>query len=299
MEVSILTQNLNIAAEEKLRSESLWTISFRRLRKSRTAVLGIIIIILFTLIAFFAPYIAPYDPMEQNFIKSFRPPSAEHYLGTDEFGRDVFSRIIYGARISLQIGFIAVFISLVVGVSVGLAAGYYGGWIDMVVMRLMDLMLSFPYILLALVIMSILGPGIYNAMIAIGIVYVPQYARVVRSSVLSVKKKEYVLAAQALGANDFRIILKHVFLNSMAPIIIQTTLSIGRAIINAAGLSFLGLGAQPPTPEWGAMLSNGQDFLRNAPWIATFPGIAIALLVLGFNLVGDGLRDAFDPRLHK
>ena len=294
-----MAQNSNAVSEKKLKSESLWTISFRRLRKSRTAVLGIIIIILFTLIAFFAPYIAPYDPLEQNFIKSFRAPSAEHYLGTDEFGRDIFSRILYGARISLQIGFIAVFISLVVGVSVGLAAGYYGGWIDMVVMRVMDLMLSFPYILLALVIMSILGPGIYNAMIAIGIVYVPQYARIVRSSVLSVKKKEYVMAARALGASDFRIILKHVFLNSMAPIIIQTTLSIGRAIINAAGLSFLGLGAQPPTPEWGAMLSNGQDFLRNAPWIATFPGIAIALLVLGFNLVGDGFRDAFDPRLHK
>jgi peptide/nickel transport system permease protein len=285
--------------EKRIKSESLWTISFRRMRKSRTAIFGIIIIILFTLVAFLAPFISPYDPLEQNFIKSFRPPSAEHYLGTDEFGRDVFSRIIYGARISLQIGFVAVFISLIVGVSVGLIAGYYGGWLDMAVMRVMDLMLSFPYILLALVIMSILGPGIYNAMVAIGIVYVPQYARIVRSSVLSVKKKEYVIAAKALGANDFRIILKHIFLNSMAPIIIQTTLSIGRAIINAAGLSFLGLGAQPPTPEWGAMLSNGQDFLRNAPWIATFPGIAIALLVLGFNLVGDGLRDAFDPRLHK
>ncbi len=288
-----------ITEEKRIKSESLWTISFRRMRKSRTAIFGIIIIILFTLIAFLAPFISPYDPMEQNFIKSFKPPSAEHYLGTDEFGRDVFSRIIYGARISLQIGFVAVFISLIVGVSVGLIAGYYGGWLDMAVMRVMDLMLSFPYILLALVIMSILGPGIYNAMVAIGIVYVPQYARIVRSSVLSVKKKEYVMAAKALGANDFRIILKHIFLNSMAPIIIQTTLSIGRAIINAAGLSFLGLGAQPPTPEWGAMLSNGQDFLRNAPWIATFPGIAIALLVLGFNLVGDGLRDAFDPRLHK
>jgi peptide/nickel transport system permease protein len=285
--------------EKRIKSESLWTISFRRMRKSRTAIFGIIIIILFTLVAFLAPFISPYDPLEQNFIKSFRPPSAEHYLGTDEFGRDVFSRIIYGARISLQIGFVAVFISLILGVSVGLIAGYYGGWLDMAVMRVMDLMLSFPYILLALVIMSILGPGIYNAMVAIGIVYVPQYARIVRSSVLSVKKKEYVIAAKALGANDFRIILKHIFLNSMAPIIIQTTLSIGRAIINAAGLSFLGLGAQPPTPEWGAMLSNGQDFLRNAPWIATFPGIAIALLVLGFNLVGDGLRDAFDPRLHK
>ncbi len=294
-----MAKNSKVDSEKKIKSESLWTISFKRLRKSRTAVLGIIIIILFTLIALFAPYIAPYDPLEQNFIKSFRAPSAEHYLGTDEFGRDIFSRIIYGSRISLQIGFVAVFISLVVGVSVGLAAGYYGGWIDMLVMRVMDLMLSFPYILLALVIMSILGPGIYNAMIAIGIVYVPQYARIVRSSVLSVKKKEYVLAARALGANDFRIILKHVFLNSMAPIIIQTTLSIGRAIINAAGLSFLGLGAQPPTPEWGAMLSNGQNFLRNAPWIATFPGIAVALLVLGFNLVGDGFRDAFDPRLHK
>jgi peptide/nickel transport system permease protein len=287
------------AKKNKIKSESLWTISFRRMRKSRTAIIGIIIIILFTLVALLAPFISPYDPMEQNFIKSFRAPSSEHLLGTDEFGRDVFSRIIYGARISLQIGFVAVFISLIVGVTVGLIAGYYGGWIDMIVMRIMDLMLSFPYILLALVIMSILGPGIYNAMVAIGIVYVPQYARIVRSSVLSVKKKEYVMAARALGANDIRIILKHIFLNSMAPIIIQTTLSIGRAIINAAGLSFLGLGAQPPTPEWGAMLSNGQDFLRNAPWIATFPGIAIALLVLGFNLVGDGLRDAFDPRLHK
>ncbi|MFW6273699.1 MAG: nickel transporter permease [Halanaerobium sp.] len=288
-----------IAEKNKKKSESLWTISFRRMCKSRTAIIGIIIIILFTLIALFAPHISPYDPMEQNFIKSFRPPSSEHFLGTDEFGRDVFSRIIYGARISLQIGFVAVFISLIVGVLLGLIAGYYGSWIDMIIMRLMDLMLSFPYILLALVIMSILGPGIYNAMVAIGIVYVPQYARIVRSSVLSVKKMEYVMAARALGANDIRIILKHIFLNSMAPIIIQTTLSIGRAIINAAGLSFLGLGAQPPTPEWGAMLSNGQDFLRNAPWIATFPGIAIALLVLGFNLVGDGLRDAFDPRLHK
>ncbi len=288
-----------ITEEKAIKSESLWSISFRRMRKNRTAIAGIIILFVFAVIAIFAPLIAPYDPFDQNFIMSFRPPSAENFLGTDEFGRDVFSRIIYGARISLQIGFVSVFISLILGVSLGLVAGYYGGWLDMLIMRIMDLMLSFPYILLALVIMSILGPGIFNAMIAIGIVYVPQYARIVRSSVLSVKKKEYVMAAQALGASDLRIILKHVFLNSMAPIIIQTTLSIGRAIINAAGLSFLGLGAQPPTPEWGAMLSNGQDFLRNAPWIATFPGIAIALLVLGFNLVGDGFRDAFDPRLHK
>ena len=288
-----------ITEEETIKSESLWTISFRRMRKNRTAIAGIIILFIFAIIAIFAPLIAPYDPFNQNFIRAFRPPSMENFLGTDEFGRDVFSRIIYGARISLQIGFVSVFISLILGVSLGLIAGYYGSWLDMLIMRVMDLMLSFPYILLALVIMSILGPGIFNAMIAIGIVYVPQYARIVRSSVLSVKKKEYVMAAQALGASDLRIILKHVFLNSMAPIIIQTTLSIGRAIINAAGLSFLGLGAQPPTPEWGAMLSNGQDFLRNAPWIATFPGIAIALLVLGFNLVGDGFRDAFDPRLHK
>lgn len=288
-----------ITEEKTIKSESLWSISFRRMRKNRTAIAGIIILFIFAVIAIFAPLIAPYDPFDQNFIRSFRPPSMENFLGTDEFGRDVFSRIIYGARISLQIGFVSVFISLILGVSLGLIAGYYGGWLDMLIMRIMDLMLSFPYILLALVIMSILGPGIFNAMIAIGIVYVPQYARIVRSSVLSVKKKEYVMAAQALGASDFRIIIKHVFLNSMAPIIIQTTLSIGRAIINAAGLSFLGLGAQPPTPEWGAMLSNGQDFLRNAPWIATFPGIAIALLVLGFNLVGDGFRDAFDPRLHK
>jgi peptide/nickel transport system permease protein len=197
--------------EKRIKSESLWTISFRRMRKNRTAIAGIIILFIFAVIAIFAPLIAPYDPFEQNFITSFRPPSAENFLGTDEFGRDVFSRIIYGARISLQIGFVSVFISLILGVSLGLVAGYYGGWIDMLIMRIMDLMLSFPYILLALVIMSILGPGIFNAMIAIGIVYVPQYARIVRSSVLSVKKKEYVMAAQALGASDLRIILKHVF----------------------------------------------------------------------------------------
>ncbi|MFW6381714.1 MAG: nickel transporter permease [Bacillota bacterium] len=278
-------------------SESLWSQSFKRLRRNRMAMFGVGILVFFTLLAIIAPYVAPYSATDQNFMKSFQPPSWEHPFGTDEFGRDVFSRVLYGTRISLQIGFISVFISMIIGVTLGLIAGYYGGWLDMVIMRIMDLMLSFPYILMALVIMAILGPGLFNVMIAIGIVYIPQYARIVRGSVLSIKKQEYIMTAHSLGASDFRIILKHVLINSLAPIIIQATLSIGRAIINAAGLSFLGLGAQPPTPEWGAMLSNGQNFLRDASWIATFPGIAIALLVFGFNLLGDGLRDALDPKL--
>ncbi|MDI3548218.1 MAG: peptide/nickel transport system permease protein [Halanaerobiales bacterium] len=281
------------------KSESLWTLSYRKFCRNRTAMVGVVILLFFTVVAFLAPYISPYDPLEQSFIKSLLPPSKEHLFGTDEFGRDLFSRLLYGARISLQIGFISVTISLVIGVTLGLIAGYYGSWLDMVIMRVMDLMLCFPYILLALVIMAILGPGLYNAMIAIGIVYIPTFARIVRSSVLTIKEEEYIKAVKSLGAGDLRILLKHVLINAMAPIIIQATLSIGRAIINAAGLSFLGLGAQPPTPEWGAILSNGQTFLRDAPWVATFPGIAIALLVLGFNLVGDGLRDAFDPKLKR
>lgn len=281
------------------KSESLWTLSYRKFCRNRTAMIGVVILLFFTVVAFLAPYISPYDPLEQSFIKSLLPPSKEHFFGTDEFGRDLFSRLLYGARISLQIGFISVTISLVIGVTLGLIAGYYGSWLDMVIMRVMDLMLCFPYILLALVIMAILGPGLYNAMIAIGIVYIPTFARIVRSSVLTIKEEEYIKAVKSLGAGDLRILLKHVLINAMAPIIIQATLSIGRAIINAAGLSFLGLGAQPPTPEWGAILSNGQTFLRDAPWVATFPGIAIALLVLGFNLVGDGLRDAFDPKLKR
>jgi len=281
------------------KGESLWDLAYRNFKRNKTAIAGIFILIFFTIIAVLAPYIAPYDPFEQNFLHSLEGPSQKHLFGTDEFGRDILSRVIYGSRISLQIGFISVFISMFAGTILGVIAGYYGSWPDMLIMRVVDIMLCFPYILLALVIMAILGPGIYNAMIAIGIVYIPKFARIVRSAVLNIRDEEYILAAKSMGAKDIKIMLKHILVNCMAPIIIQGTLSIGRAIINAAGLSFLGLGAQPPTPEWGAILSSGQNFLRGAPWVAIFPGIAIALLVLGFNLIGDGLRDAFDPKMKR
>lgn len=281
------------------KGESLWDLAYRNFKRNKTAIAGVFILIFFTIIAVLAPYIAPYDPFEQDFLHSLEGPSQKHLFGTDEFGRDILSRVIYGSRISLQIGFISVFISMFAGTILGVIAGYYGSWPDMLIMRIVDIMLCFPYILLALVIMAILGPGIYNAMIAIGIVYIPKFARIVRSAVLNIRDEEYILAAKSMGAKDIKIMLKHILVNCMAPIIIQGTLSIGRAIINAAGLSFLGLGAQPPTPEWGAILSSGQNFLRGAPWVAIFPGIAIALLVLGFNLIGDGLRDAFDPKMKR
>ena len=281
------------------KGESLWDLAYRNFKRNKTAIAGVFILIFFTIVAVLAPYIAPYDPFEQDFLHSLEGPSQKHLFGTDEFGRDILSRVIYGSRISLQIGFISVFISMFAGTILGVIAGYYGSWPDMLIMRIVDIMLCFPYILLALVIMAILGPGIYNAMIAIGIVYIPKFARIVRSAVLNIRDEEYILAAKSMGAKDIKIMLKHILVNCMAPIIIQGTLSIGRAIINAAGLSFLGLGAQPPTPEWGAILSSGQNFLRGAPWVAIFPGIAIALLVLGFNLIGDGLRDAFDPKMKR
>jgi peptide/nickel transport system permease protein len=249
------------------------------------------------LVAIFAPYIAPYEPNEQNILFRYQAPSAKHWLGTDEMGRDILSRIIYGSRISLQVGLISISLALLVGVILGLMAGYYGGFIDMLVMRLMDIMLAFPAILLAIAIVAILGPQLQNAMIAIAIINIPRFARVIRSSTLSIKESEYIKAARALGAKDIRIITRHLFPNALAPLIVQTTLSIATAILEAAALSFLGLGAQPPSPEWGAMLTDARSALQKAPWVATFPGLAIIFGVLGFNLLGDGLRDALDPKM--
>jgi len=260
--------------------------------------MGTLIVISFLLTAILAPYLAPYDPvLDGSLADRLKAPTESHLLGTDSQGRDILSRIIYGARVSVQVGVISVGIALVIGTFMGAVAGYYGGWVDNVIMRLVDIMLAFPSVLLAIAITAVLGPELKNAMIAIGVVNIPSFARIVRSTVLSVKSMEYVEAARAIGATDTRIIYRHVLPNSMAPLIVQTTLSIGTAILDAAALSFLGLGAQPPTPEWGAMLSDGRSYLQKAPWVMFFPGMAIMLVVLGFNLLGDGLRDALDPRL--
>ncbi len=248
------------------------------------------------LIALFSPILAPCDPLEQNLAVRLRPPSLAHPLGTDDFGRDILSRIIYGARISLRIGLVALSIALSAGTFLGLVAGYKGGWVDSCIMRLMDIMLAFPSILLAIGIVAVIGPGIDNAMLAISIVMVPQFARLVRSSVLSIREMAYIEAARALGAGDGRIVVYSVLPNCLAPLIVQTTLSLATAVLDAAGLSFLGLGAQPPTPEWGAMLAGGRELLLKAPWVMTFPGLAIFTVVLGLNLFGDGLRDALDPK---
>src|SRR6056297_417349 len=286
-------------AEEKLKEygSNPWLEAGRRLMKSRIGVLGIVFIGILVLVAIFAPVIAPHDPLEQNIMTRYQAPSSEHLLGTDEMGRDILSRIIYGSRISLQVGLFSIGIALVTGVFLGLIAGYYGGVLDMVIMRIMDIMLAFPAILLAIAIVAILGPQLRNAMLAIGVINIPRFARVVRSSAISIKESEYILAAKMMGASDVRIIFFHLLPNAMAPLIVQTTLSIATAILEAAALSFLGLGAQPPTPEWGAMLSDARSSLQRAPWVATFPGIAIILGVLGFNLLGDGLRDALDPKM--
>ncbi|RSK29027.1 ABC transporter permease [Bacillus sp. HMF5848] len=271
----------------------------KRVVQSKSSLLGFIIIMLLIITALLAPVIASHDPIEQDLFARYQAPSTDHLLGTDELGRDIFSRIIYGTRISIQIGVIAVGISMIVGIFLGAVSGYFGKWIDMVIMRFIDILMAFPSILLAIAMVAVLGPGLTNTMIAVGIVGVPHFARIVRSSVLSVKETEYIEAARAVGAKHGRILFRHVLPNCMAPIIVQTTLSIGTAILDAAGLSFLGLGAQPPAPEWGAMLSDGRAALQTAPWVVAFPGLAILFTVLGFNLLGDGLRDALDPKQSK
>ena len=271
--------------------------AWRRLRRNRWALVGLLIVAAFALAAIFAPYAAPHDPIEQDLDAQLLPPSREHLLGTDDLGRDLLSRIIYGGRVSLTVGIVSVGLALGAGTLLGLFAGYYGRWAESVTMRVMDVMLAFPATLLAIFIVGIRGPGLNNAMLAIGVINIPIFARLVRGSVLRVRQEEFVEAARVLGGSPARIIGRHVLPNILAPVIVQATLGIGAAILEAAGLSFLGLGAQAPTPEWGAMLTNTREFLRDAPWAATFPGIAILLTVVGFNLLGDGLRDALDPRL--
>jgi len=269
---------------------------WRQFRKQRLALIGGGILAGLILVALLAPLLAPQDPLAQDLYGRLQPPSTSHLLGTDDFGRDILSRIIYGARISLRIGLITISLALTGGTLLGLVAGYRGGFADMLIMRLMDLMLAFPAILLAIAIVAVIGPGIDNVILAVCIVLVPQFARLVRASVLTVREATYVEAARALGASEPRVLFYGILPNCTAPLIVQATLGMGTAILDAAGLSFLGLGAQPPAPEWGAMLAGGRELLLRAPWVMTFPGLAIFTVVLGLNLFGDGLRDALDPK---
>ena len=278
-------------------SSGLWREATRRLLHDKAAVAGLLVIGVLVLIAVFAPVLVPHPPNDQSFRIKLQSPSSEHLFGTDEFGRDIFSRVLIATRVALWVGLLPVAAALLFGVAIGLVAGYYGGSVDQIVMRLIDILLAFPWLLLAIGIMAILGTGINNVIIAVAIVYIPAFARIVRASVLSIKEKEYVEAARAIGHPDWRIMARHVLPNVWAPIIVQATLSIGQAIIYAAGLSFIGLGTQPPDADWGAMLSSGREYLRDSPWLGIFPGLAILLTVLAFNLLGDGMRDALDPRL--
>ncbi len=283
----------------QIRARGRWSRSgwLGRMLRSRMALPAALFIGLVIVIAIFGSALAPYDAYAADLTGRLQAPSVEHLLGTDSLGRDLLSRLLAGAAIDLTISLEAVSIALIVGALLGLVAGYYGGKLDSVLVSVIDVMLAFPALLLALIVVSGLGPSIVNATIAIGIVFIPAYARLMRAMVLVVKQRDFILAARAIGASSPRIILRHVFVNSASPIIVQSSLNLGSAIVTAATFSFLGLGAQPPSPEWGRMLSDGRDFMRNAWWITTFPGIAILMTVIAFNLLGDSLRDALDPRV--
>lgn len=274
----------------------LWEV-FRRLSKRITALIGLIIVLAFLISALLAPLLAPHDPIEHSLGHMLAKPSWDYPLGRDELGRCILSRIIYGARISLLIGIMVISIGVLVGVPLGVVSAYYAGKVDFTVQRFVDTMLAFPGILLALTLIAMLGVGLHNVMIAVGISTIPIYARLARSSVLAIKARQFVEASKSIGASDFKIIRQHLLPNSLSPIIVQSTLHMATAILWAAGLGFLGLGVNPPTPEWGAMLNGGRLYIRVASHVATFPGMMIFITVLGFNLLGDGLRDALDPRL--
>lgn len=296
-----IVEEINIETEEKYFDKPISPLKeiWYSLSKNKLAMAGLIIIIVLILIALFGDFIMPYDPCVGELSESLQKPSSTHWLGTDEQGRDVLSRILDGTKISLRVGITAVAIALSVGLTLGSFAGYYGGKIDMLIMRFMDIILAFPSMLLAIALMSTLGKGIDKAIIAISIVTIPHYARIVRGSILSVKESEYVQAARVIGNNDLAIIFKHILPNVLAPIIVRATLGISIAILDTAALGFLGLGVQPPYAEWGTMLGSGRAYFFNANHLVLFPGLAITITVLAFNLLGDGLRDALDPKLQK
>lgn len=282
---------------DEIEAISPWKDTLKQLRKNRFAIAGLVIIVFFIILGILAPLVTSYTYDEQSLVDRLLPPSAEHWLGTDHLGRDIFTRIAYGARVSLQVGFFAVTGALVFGTLLGIIAGYFGRWVDMVISRIFDILLAFPSILLAIAIVAILGASLQNALIAIAVINIPIFGRLVRSKVISLREEEYIMAAKAQGMKNGRIIFRHILPNSVAPIIVQATLGFGTAILEAAALGFLGLGVQPPTPEWGQMLADSRDFIQIAPWTLIIPGVSIMLVVLGFNLIGDGLRDALDPKM--
>ena len=282
---------------EEKKSRSQFLTVMKALSRNKMAIVGLIILIILVFAGTFAHVIAPYDYAAQDLQNAFQHPNAQHLFGTDEFGRDMFSRIMYVPRISLLVGFVSVGIAVIVGGALGAVAGYYGKRIDNIIMRLMDILLAVPQTLLAIAIVAALGTGLVNLMIAVGISSVPTYARIVRASVLTIREEEYIEAARASGTSNTKIIMKHILPNCVAPVIVQVTLGIASAILTAAGMSFIGLGIQPPEAEWGNMLSSGRDYIRGYSYMTMFPGLAIVITVLSLNLLGDGLRDALDPKL--
>ena len=281
------------------RSRGLWQDAFLRLTHHRLAMFGLVILLITLFLAVFGPVLVIYAPEKMDFTTRFAPPSLQHVLGTDDFGRDTFTRIVYGARVSLEVGVISVSLAATLGTLLGLLAGYGRRLSDEVIMRAMDVLYAFPAVLLAIAILAALGKGVGNAMIAIGIVYVPIFARITRGEVLTIRNEEYITAARALGASDLRILFRHILPNILSPLIVETSLSLAFAILAEASLSFFGLGTQPPDASWGRMLSEGRNFFRQSPWMGIFPGLAIMFVVMGFNFLGDGLRDALDPRLKR
>lgn len=271
---------------------------FKYYKKSKIAVVGLIILIILIITAIFADFIAPYPYDVQDLSMTFLKPSKEHLMGTDNFGRDIFSRIVIGAKISLQIGFISVFFSMIIGTFIGAVAGYYRRF-DNILMRIMDVVLSIPQLIFAIALAAALGNGMRNLILAVSISSIPRYAKIVRSQVLSIKEREFVEAAKMSGASDLKIILKYILPNAFAPVIVEATLGVGTSILSAAALSFIGMGIMPPKPEWGQMLSEGRAYIRDYPHMTLFPGLAIALTILSLNIVGDGLRDALDPKLRR
>lgn len=282
-----------------VKSRGMWQDAAVRLIRHRLAMLGLVILLITTLLAIFGPTLVIYIPDKMDFSVRFAPPSAQHILGTDDFGRDTFTRIVYGARVSLQVGIISVSLAATVGTLLGLLAGYSRRLVDEVIMRSMDVLYAFPAVLLAIAILAALGKGVGNAMIAIGIVYIPIFARITRGEVLSIRNEEFITAARAMGASDARILIRHILPNILSPIIVETSLSLAFAILAEASLSFFGLGTQPPDPSWGRMLSEGRNYFRQSIWMGIFPGLAIMFVVMGFNFLGDGLRDALDPHLKR
>ena len=292
----------HVASLEEVEARSPTKDILRRLFRNKLAIVGMVILGVVIFVAIFAPFLATQHPNENGVYKAYprenkQAPSREHPMGTDDLGRDMMSLIFYGARISVRVGVFAVGLAILVGATLGAIAGYAGGTVDNIIMRIMDIMLAFPSILLALVIVVAIGPGLFNAMVAIGIVSIPTFARITRAAVIKENENVYVMAARSLGANNNRVLWRHIVPNSLSPLIVAASLGIGVAILDAAGLGFLGLGAQPPTPEWGLMLSRNKNHIFNSPWMVIFPGVSIMFLVLGFNLLGDGLRDALDPWL--